>query len=247
MAVDLASRFNRDWWIEEEGVFADSPDRQKRPILEGHWVVAVPLEVGIAEKDKAERALARLEEEWVSEWGLVHTRNRELTVWTLPTGVLALGAFRYGHVELGINLLSKIGLTWELGMLGAFSELIPEGGDIMQLWSAAMFIRGIIEGVFGIEPKANRHQVVLSPHLPKDWEFASLTGLKFGTHIIDLNLKREKEGAKIAIKHEGETSLQIIFRGLAEPLFLEPKQEVCLFVKYYTVPTSDCRLRSRTT
>lgn len=77
MAVDLASRFNRDWWIEEEGVFADSPDRQKRPILEGHWVVAVPLEVGIAEKDKAERVLVRLEEEWVSEWGLVHTRNRE--------------------------------------------------------------------------------------------------------------------------------------------------------------------------
>lgn len=77
MAVDLASRFNRDWWIEEEGVFADSLDRQKRPILEGHWVVAVPLEVGIAEKDKAERVLVRLEEEWVSEWGLVHTRNRE--------------------------------------------------------------------------------------------------------------------------------------------------------------------------
>ncbi len=231
MAIDLASRFNRDWWIEQEAVFADSLDPQGKPILEGHWVIAVPLEVDIVDKNKAKKVLARLEEGWVSEWGLVHTRDREPTVWTLPTGVLALGAFKYGRNELGVNLLRKIGHTWKEGMLGAFSELIPTGGEVMQLWSGAMFVRGIIEGIFGIEPKAHRHQISLSPCLPKNWKFANLMGLKVGTHTIDLSLEREKEGVRITIAHKGEDALQVSLKALGTSLFLEYVQETQLFIK----------------
>ena len=127
LAALLRERFNRDWWLEDEGLFADSLDDQGSPQLAGHWTVAVPMEVGIADPEKGRRALARIEREWVNEWGMVHTRGSDTRVWTLPTGVLAMGEFRYENVAMGLRLLKDICSTLRRGMLGSYSELIPDG------------------------------------------------------------------------------------------------------------------------
>jgi hypothetical protein len=203
LADELRCRFNEDWWMEEEGLFADSLRRDHAPILDGHWVVAVPLEVGIADEEKALRALERIKKEWVSEWGLVHTRDVDERVWTLPTGVLALAAFRYGDARTGAWLLGRIASTIERGMLGAFSELIPNGGELLQLWSAAMFLRGITEGVFGLSPLAYRHRLALRPQLPPGWKFARLSQIRIGPHVVNSTLTREECEERITIEHRG--------------------------------------------
>ena len=43
----------------------------------------------------------RAEGGWLNEWGMVHTREREERVWTLPTGLLALAAFQHGRQPPG--------------------------------------------------------------------------------------------------------------------------------------------------
>lgn len=201
LAQQLRERFNRDWWLEEEGLFADSLSMDNVPRLAGHWTVAVPMEVGIAGLEKGQRALARIERDWLNEWGLVHTRGQDERVWTLPTAVLALAEFNYGRVEMGLRLLRNISLTAQRGMLGAYPELIPEGGDLMQLWSGAMLIRGLIEGLWGLRPRAHPDRLRLAPKLPPSWNSMSLEGLKIGTHQLSLSLRRSESALLLSLYH----------------------------------------------
>ena len=223
LAEEIRQRFNEDWWIEAEGLFADSLGRDDSQQMDGHWIVAVPMEVGLADREKGLRALERIGQEWVNEWGLVHTKGLEERVWTLPTGVLAQAEFNYGNVEMGTRLIGDIARTIEYGMLGAFSELIPEGGDFMQLWSAAMFLSGITEGIFGLEPLAYQHRLSLSPQLPTGWEFARLEGIEVGLHTIDIALDREEEGRyRVLIGHQGEMEfdIELFLPSAGEPAWL---------------------------
>ncbi|MBI4757945.1 MAG: amylo-alpha-1,6-glucosidase, partial [Chloroflexi bacterium] len=182
LAGDLKARFNRDWWSGSESVFADSLREDHSRQLDGHWTVAVPMETGIAHEDKGLRSLRRIEKDWLSSWGLVHTREQDQRVWTLPTGVLALAEFRYGNPEMGVRLLGNIAETVNHGMLGAYKELIPEGLCFMQLWSPALFLQGVVQGVFGLEPRAGDDWLGISPQLPAGWDYARLEDLAFGEH-----------------------------------------------------------------
>jgi hypothetical protein len=187
-AARLAERFERDWWLEAEGLYADSLHLDGRPQLDGHWTVAVPLQTGLAREDRARRALARIEAEWVNQWGLVHTRGAEESVWTLPTGLLALAAFRYGRPELGLHLLRNIGETARHGTLGTLKELIPIGLCFIQLWSAGLYAQGIVEGLLGVSPLAHRHEVTIEPRLPAGWPAMRLRGLAMGAHLLDVHV-----------------------------------------------------------
>ena len=209
LAEEIKQSFDKDWWIEAEGMFADSLGRDNSQKFDGHWIVAVPMEVGIADHEKGARALERIDQERVNEWGLVHTKGLEERVWTLPTGVLAQAEFNYGNVEMGTRLLGDIAETINHGMLGAFSELIPQGGDFMQLWSTAMFLKGITEGIFGLKPLASEHELSLSPQLPSAWQNVALTNVKIGQNTVDISVERQDAGTKITLTQNGERGLRI--------------------------------------
>jgi glycogen debranching enzyme len=209
-ASRLAERFEHDWWLVDEGMYADSLHLDGRPQFDGHWTVAIPIQTGLAREDRARRSLARIEAEWVNEWGLVHTRGVEPRVWTLPTGLLALAAFRNERPELGLHLLRNIGVTAQHGTLGALKELIPIGLCFVQLWSAGLFLQGVVEGLFGVRPQAHRHTLEVAPRLPHDWPEARLRGLPVGNHRVDL---RVLPGA-LEIEHtSGSEPLTVHYAG----------------------------------
>jgi hypothetical protein len=185
-AARLAERFERDWWLEVESLYADSLQLDGRPQLDGHWTIALPAQVGIASAERARRTLNRIEREWVNEWGLVHTRGTEEHVWTLPTGLLALAAFAYDRPELGVKLLGSIAETARHGTLGTLKELIPIGLCFIQLWSAGLLLQGVVEGLFGVAPRAHRGEVDIAPRLPAGWSDVQLRGLPVGAHTLDL-------------------------------------------------------------
>lgn len=185
---ELAHRFELDWWLEDEGMYADSLHTDGRPQFDGHWTVVLPLQLGMASEERAQRALERIEREWVNRWGLVHTRGKEDLVWTLPTGLLALTAFRYGRASSGVRLLENIAETAAYGTLGAFKELIPIGLCFVQLWSAGLYLQGIIEGLLGLQPLAHLHRLAISPRLPATWPLVRMTALPVGDHLLSLQI-----------------------------------------------------------
>ncbi|HEU4324499.1 MAG TPA: amylo-alpha-1,6-glucosidase [Roseiflexaceae bacterium] len=186
-AEELRTRFEQDWWLEEEGLYADSLHSDGRPQLDGHWTAVLPLGSGLAAPERARRALDRIEREWVNQWGLVHTRAREELVWTLPTGLLALTEFRHGRADTGLRLLQNIAETIAHGTLGAFKELIPIGLCFVQLWSAALYLQGMLEGLLGLAPLAHRHLLEIVPCLPAGWGRVRLAELALGQHLLSLD------------------------------------------------------------
>jgi len=180
LADSLREAINADWWMEDQELYADSLKDDHAPQLDGHWTVAVPMETRLAPWDRAIRSLDKIEKEWVNEWGMVHTRVKEEFVWTLPTGVLATAEFNYGRPEMGIRLTRDISETLKYGTLGSYKELIPEGLSFFQLWSPAMFLKGAVEGVFGLECRADEDRLNIFPRLSKDWTYANIEGLTMG-------------------------------------------------------------------
>lgn len=219
-AGELAARFESDWWIEQEGMYADSLHLDGQPRFDGHWTVLLPVLTGIAAPERAQRVLQRIAREWVDEWGMIHTRGADRRVWTLPTGLLALAVFRHGDADTGIRLLRNIGATARHGTAGTLKELIPQGLCFIQLWSAALFVQGITEGIFGVSPQAQRHELVIEPHLPSGWSAATLHGLRVGDHILDLHVTPECAD----IRHRrGDTSLLAHYRSAADQPWCETR------------------------
>lgn len=218
----LAARFESDWWIEQEGMYADSLHLDGRQQFDGHWTVVLPIVTGIASPERAQRVMDRILREWVNEWGMVHTRGRDSRVWTLPTGLLALAAFRHGKAEIGLRLLQSIGATARRGTLGTLKELIPQGLCFIQLWSAGLLLQGITEGIFGLNPQIHRHELAVEPHLPSTWQSAALHGLRVGEHTLDLSVTPEE----IAIRHlKGNAPLLVRCRFAPDQSWREARLE----------------------
>src|SRR5919199_3428485 len=189
-AADWRERFERDWWIEDQHLYADSLHSDLRPQLDGHWTQVVPVQLGISSPEHARLVLDEIERSYVNEYGLAHTRGREARVWTLPTGLLALADLRWGRLDQAIIQLHNIARTTRHGMLGSFEELIPEGLCFMQLWSAAIYVQGVVEGLLGLAPRAHEHCLRLWPHLPSSWPNATLHDLRIGDHLLTLEVSQ---------------------------------------------------------
>ena len=168
-ASHLATRFEQEWWIESESLYADSLQRDGTTQLDGHWTAIVPSHAGLADPVRRQRVYQRVRRDFVNQWGLVHTRGREELVWTLPTGLLALEAFAQRDVETGLQLLRNIGVTSEHGSLGLLKELIPQGICFVQLWSTGLFAQGVTQGLFGLAPDATQQHLTIDPQLPAEW------------------------------------------------------------------------------
>ncbi len=207
----LQASFDADWWLPEEEVYANSLLRYKdKPRHDGHWTVAVPLEVGIAPAEHARLSLARIQRDYLNEWGLVHTRGDDERVWTLPTATLSRGAYRYGDPEMGLEMLQHLAQTLDHGSIGLFHELIPEGFSFLQSWSGATFVRGVVEDLMGITVRADLHAVTIAPQLTAAWDFAELEGLRFGEHTTTVHATH----TGITVAHtSGPVPLSITYRA----------------------------------
>lgn len=184
----VAARFDATWWEPAAGAYAMSlneSDNSRRPVP--HWAVVVPLEVGLASTQYAATTFTTLQAKYMNQWGLKHTVGEDERVWTLPTATLSRAAYRYGRAALGFQMLRQLSATLDHGSIGLYHELIPEGLSFLQLWSAATFLRGVVEDLMGVQVRADQHAVRLAPQLPTGWEMAELERLSFGGHTITVH------------------------------------------------------------
>jgi glycogen debranching enzyme len=221
-AGSIESRFDADWWDPQGETYAMSLDEHNRRYPVPHWAIVVPLEVGLATPEHAAATLLTIQRDYLNAWGLKHTAGEDERVWTLPTVTLSRAAFRYGRADLGLKMLGKVAETLQHGPVGVFHELIPEGACFVQLWSAATFLRGVVEDLLGLTVNAGAHSLNIAPQLPEAWPEVRLENLGFGEHVVEITIQREK---RIIVQHtRGEHPLHVIFEG--EERILPPKSRV---------------------
>lgn len=206
-ADEIARRFDADWWDESGATYAmslEDPGNRRYPVP--HWAVIVPLEVGLAAPNHAARTFTTLRAQYLNRWGLKHTVGEDERVWTLPTATLSRAAFRYNEPALGLEMLRHVAETLESGSIGLFHELIPDGACFIQLWSAGVFLRGIVEDLLGIQVDTARHTLRVKPQIPTHWGQVDLTDLVFGTHHVTL---RFDSGQLTLLHTAGPTPLEV--------------------------------------
>jgi hypothetical protein len=141
------------------------------------------------------------------------------SVWPLFTGWASLAEYRSGRPLAGYaHLMQNLNLTWAQD-LGAVTELLsgaffePMGRSTThQLWSSAMVLTPAIRGLFGVSVRGKT--IFVDPHLPADWDKATLRNVPVEGGMVDLNFVRE--GNALHISTAGR-NLGVSLRPAADP------------------------------
>ena len=174
------------------------------PWLLRHWVVLCPLEVGIAPPEQARRSLTRLlSEEFGNEWGMyLHPQRRD--VMSINTGLLALCAARYGHMDDALGIIARLARAFGYRTPGAVSEALPDAWCFLQLWSNVGLVAPVVECFLGIQPHAAQRRLAIHPCLPSAWSWAEVRRLRVGDVRFDIRVERAGAGYQVAASCDGE-------------------------------------------
>jgi glycogen debranching enzyme len=103
-------------------------------------------------------------------------------------------------------------------------ESVPE-----QTWSSAGFYSATVHGLLGLQIDATRHSLTFAPHLPSEWDYATVNNVRVGESVLKLQLRRSQDGMVLAVENSGP-AVSIEFRpeipmGAAElNAFVEAEQ-----------------------
>lgn len=184
-----------------------------------NWVVNTPMEMGIADSDKAMKAL-KTAENYVNPFGVFVTgidRDESAglddgsfkgskifsytgAVMTLPTGVQAIAENNYGRPDQALNYLKRMTRSFSYALPGSMYEVSPDYGMVVQAWNIYSFAVPIVRQFFGIQPLASQKEIHFAPQMPSSWDYAQLESVKVADNRVDIDYKREGNKISLVIK-----------------------------------------------
>jgi glycogen debranching enzyme len=182
--------------------FAAAPDRRRGWLTNRNWVIATPMETGIAPRERAIRLLDKIRRENVGEYGPFLSATERLSMMTIATGVQAVAEANYGRTDEALWYVDRIVETFNRVTPGSISEMMPDGGCFVIAWTSYGIVVPLIQHVFGIQPDAVSRTVVFAPHLPTGWENMSIEDLPIGTNSVSFSRAKTEKGIEYDIESE---------------------------------------------
>jgi glycogen debranching enzyme len=220
-ATDLKQRFNRDWWMPDEGFIGLAMDADKRLVRTiasntGHCVAS-----GIVSDEHLPSVVGRLfAPDMFSGWGVRTLSTSHVaynpvsyhlgSVWAVENATIAFGLRRFGFDARGLELTRAL---FDLAALYP-DYRIPEavGGyargerpfpgaypraNAPQLWNASA-VALLLHTILGLQPVAPLHLLVVDPVLPTWLPEVVLHGLRLGGATASIRFWRDTGGASHA-------------------------------------------------
>ncbi len=225
-AIIRADTLNKPWAVQElqntKRAILAKPSASPRPfVLHHNWVVNTPMEMKIADADKALRAL-KTAETFVNPFGVFVTGiDRDASagldegsfkgskvfsytgaVMTLPTGVQAIAENNYGRPNQALNYLQRMARTFSFALPGSMYEVSPDYGMMTQAWNIYSFAIPIVQQFFGIQPYAAGKKVVITPQMPDTWPSASLENVQMADNAVSIYYETTDEVIKIKVTQD---------------------------------------------
>jgi glycogen debranching enzyme len=213
-AIVRADTLNKPWAIEElkktkQQILAQPSNQLKPFVLHHNWVVNTPMEMGIADPEKAEKAL-KTAESFVNPFGVFVTgidRDESAgtdegsfkgstsfsytgAVMTLPTSVLTIAENNYGNPDKALNYIKRMTKSFSYAFPGSMYEVSPDYGMITQAWTIYGYAIPIIKQFFGIQPMASKKTVTILPQMPTEWNNASLENVEMADNTVSMFYNR---------------------------------------------------------
>jgi hypothetical protein len=199
------------------------PDDEKRGFVMHHnWVVNTPMEMGIADRDKAIKALETAKK-FTNPYGMFVTgidrdatagseegsfvTNRKIftytgAVMTLPTGVQAVAENNYGRPDEAYSLLKRMMKSFSFALPGSIYEVSPDFGMFSQAWNMYAFGEPIIKQFFGIKPLAHLKTLHISPLLPAKLTELKIEEVEIGDNIIGMSFTQKTDSQSFEISQK---------------------------------------------
>jgi len=240
-AIVRADTLNKPWAIAEleetKKSILRNPSRELKPfVLHHNWVVNTPMEMKIADKDKAIKAL-HTAENFVNPFGVFVTGiDRDASagsddgsfkgskifsytgaVMTLPTGVMAIAENNYGRPDYALNYLKRMTRTFSYALPGSIYEVSPDYGMITQAWNIYSFAIPIVHQFFGIQPKASEKKVQIIPQMPEQWNEAALENVVIADNKISVFFDKKDKISTIKVSQTNKDwNLEIVLPKIIE-------------------------------
>jgi glycogen debranching enzyme len=180
--------------------FAAMPDTSRGWLTNKNWVIATPMEVGIAPRERAIRALDRIRRQNTGPYGPYLSAEERLHMMTIATGVQAVAEANYGRTAEALWYMDRIVETFDRVTPGSISEMMPDFGCFTIAWTSYGIVVPLIQHVFGIDPDAVRKTVRFAPHVPEGWNQLSIDDLPVGTNLVSFAGARTPKGMEYTIE-----------------------------------------------
>ncbi len=234
-AIIRADTLKKPWAVEElrstKASILKNPSTKPRPfVLHHNWVVNTPMEMKIADNEKALKAL-KTAETFVNPFGVFVTgidRDESAgsddgsfkgskafsytgAVMTLPTSVQAIAENNYNHPNQALKYIKRMSRTFSFAFPGSIYEVSPDYGMITQAWNIYGFAIPIVQQFFGINPQASKKKVAIEPQMPDEWDKASLENVIISDNAISMYYDKSNGFLKLKVVQENpEWELEII-------------------------------------
>jgi len=170
--------------------FSAMPEGDRGWITNKNWVIATPMETGIAPRERAIRLLDKIRREDSGEYGPYLSAVERQSMMTISTGAQAVAESQYGRIDEAMWYVDRIVQTFNRVSPGSISEMMPDHGCFTIAWTSYGIVVPLIEHVFGIRPDAGNKTILFEPHLPAGWNDISIERLPVGTNLISFSLSR---------------------------------------------------------
>jgi glycogen debranching enzyme len=222
-AAELKARFNRDFWLEVRGYYAEALDGAKRPVDSLTSNAGHLLWSGIADADKARVVADRLlSPELFSGWGIrtmgageggynpISYHNG--SVWPHDTALIAAGLARYGLIAAArvIGALLEAAEhfpSYRLPELFAGFDRLETGFPVEyptssspQAWAAGSVLLAI-QIMLGLQPApaSGFDEIVARPLLPQRIGWLRVEGLRLYGTAVDVELRRLRDRVRLHV------------------------------------------------
>ena len=231
-AIVRADTLNKPWAIEEleqtkEAILKNRSDEARPFVLHHNWVVNTPMEMKIAEEDKAIKAL-NTAEKFVNPFGVFVTGiDRDASagsddgsfegskvfsytgaVMTLPTGVQVIAENNYGRPDKALNYIKRMTRSFSYALPGSMYEVSPDYGMMTQAWNIYSYAVPIVQQFFGIQPVASEKKVIIKPLMPGEWKEASLENVIIANNELSIFYNEAEDKTRIEI-HQSQPNWTI--------------------------------------
>jgi glycogen debranching enzyme len=139
------------------------------------------------------------------------------SVWPLFTGWTALAEYKSGSYTAGFShIMNNLNVyrNWSLGYVEEVlngAEYKPSGVCPHQCWSETMVLQPAIEGMLGLNVKANENRLTLSPHLPANWDSLKVTNIRIGEQRLNYTFKRQGKNSIYVFEPDGDKEFTVDF------------------------------------
>jgi glycogen debranching enzyme len=222
-AQGLRTRFNRDFWLEDQGCYALALQKHGRPAAVVSSNPGQALWTGIADGEKAQRTIGRLmSDDMFSGWGVrtLSTRARAYnpigyhlgTVWPHDNSILAAGFKRYGRDHEALRIFRGLfdaafhfpshQLPEAFCGFGRQDHEIPVAYPVAchpQAWASGA-LPFMLTTLLGLEPDGfGRRLRITRPLLPPGLDHLDVKRLRIGEASVDLEFRRGKFGVDVDV------------------------------------------------